>query len=152
MQSAQSITDVRNRPAGRSGFSLVEMMVVVVVIGILSAMAAPSFNKAVEQSRANIAYANLRAIWAAERVYWLENHAYTGLSSLQTLKLVDIPSDSTSVGGYTYAASQNGDDFTATATRDSGSGWSGSFQTNSSGTITGSISGGGTTITPGAIQ
>lgn len=127
-------------------------MVVVVVIGILSAMAAPSFNKAVEQSRASIAWANLRAIWSAQRVYWLlENHTYSGLSGLQTLKLVDIPSTG-SIGGYTYTVSTSTDSFSATATRDSGSGWSGSFSIDNNGAITGSVTGGSTTITPGALQ
>ncbi len=35
-----------------------------------------------EQSQANIAAANLRAIWAAEQWWWLENGTYTG--NLQT--------------------------------------------------------------------
>ena len=66
----------------RRGFTLVEMMVVLTVIAILVAMAIPSYTRALEQSQANIAAANLRAIWAAEQWWWLENGTYT--ANLQT--------------------------------------------------------------------
>jgi prepilin-type N-terminal cleavage/methylation domain-containing protein len=155
----------RSRPAGFrarrnrcAGFSLIELMVVIVVIGIMAAMAAPSFNRAVEQSRANIAYANLQAIWAAQRVYWLEKHAYnpklydeSASNDLYDLGLVDRAVGGTSMK-YTYGMTADETTFSATATRTSGDGWTGSFTIDSNGTLSGSVSGGGTTITPGALQ
>ena len=59
------------------GFTLVEMMVVATIIVVLAAFTAPSFRRAMEQSKADIAGAQLRAIWAAERIFWLKNHTYT---------------------------------------------------------------------------
>src|SRR5437870_2575805 len=78
----------RTHPPG--GFSLMEVMIVLTVMGVLIAMAAPTFQRALEQSRADVAGANLRAIWSAERLYWLENHNYSGdLSELKSLGLID---------------------------------------------------------------
>ena len=72
------------------GFTLVELMVVVAVVGVMAAFAVPSYYRAVEQSRVDIAGANLRAIWAAERLYWLNNQTYTtNLQTLQNLGLLD---------------------------------------------------------------
>ena len=77
-------------PSVSRGFSLVEVMVVLTILGILIAMAVPRYTRAIEQSRADIAAANLRAIWSAERLYWLENRVYTAdLNRLQTLGLLD---------------------------------------------------------------
>src|SRR5450830_404694 len=76
-------------PAPR-GFTLTELMVTLTIIAAMTAMSVPSFQRAMEQSRADIAAANLRAIWAAQRLYWLENHAYTSdLTQLQALGLLD---------------------------------------------------------------
>lgn len=61
----------------RRGFSLIELMVAVTIIGVMAAIAVPSYRYALIQARADIAAANLRAIWAAERLYWLEYHTYT---------------------------------------------------------------------------
>ena len=83
--------------AARRGFTLTELMVVTTLIGVMAAMSVPSFQRAVQQSRVDIAVANLRAIWAAERLYWLENHTYTSSDQhpARPLALLDngIPSD-----------------------------------------------------------
>jgi Tfp pilus assembly protein PilE len=68
-------------------------MVVVTIVGILAAMALPSYQLAIRQSRADIAAANLRTIWAAERLFWLEYHTYTNKLEAQTppnVGLVDL--------------------------------------------------------------
>src|SRR5438093_2848998 len=74
----------------RRGLSLLEMTLVLTVIGILVAFSVPSFHRAVEQSRADLAAANLRALWSAQRLYWLEYRTYTAdLAGLQSLGLLD---------------------------------------------------------------
>jgi prepilin-type N-terminal cleavage/methylation domain-containing protein len=142
---------LRARPLQRRGVSLVELLVSVTIMGILMAMAAPSFRRAVDQSRADIAAANLRAIWSAERCYWLENRAYTNdLAQLTTLGLLD-PSIVASSSYYVYEIpAADSKSFTATVSRTPGSNWSGQFVIDETGMVTGSVdSAGETSIVPG---
>lgn len=140
-----------DRSAAHRGFTLIELMVVLVIIGVMAAMSMPSFHRAIEQSRADIAAANLRTIWAAERIYWLENHTYTptvatALQDLQNMGLVESEVVS-GAGGYTYAVTAAGTTtFTATATRTS---TSDVLSIDATGTVSGSISVTGGSITPG---
>ncbi len=60
-------------PRRSRGYSLMEMMLVLTIMGVLIAMCAPTYQQAMEQARADVAAANLRAIWSAERLYWLTN-------------------------------------------------------------------------------
>lgn len=72
------------------GSTLIELMVVVVITGVLAAMAVPSFQRAVEQTRVDQAAATLRTIWAAQRFYRLEHGAYaTKLVDLVEAELVE---------------------------------------------------------------
>ena len=58
------------------GFSAIELMVVVIIIGILATMALPNFSKAAERARIRSALAVLSAIHSAERVYYLDQGEY----------------------------------------------------------------------------
>ena len=53
------------------GHTLVELTVVMLVVGVLASFGVPRFVHSLEQSRVDMAATNLRAIWTAQRLYWL---------------------------------------------------------------------------------
>ena len=58
--------------ANRSGFTLVEIMIVVAIIGLLAAIAIPNFVKARTNSQRSACIANLRQIEGAKHEWALE--------------------------------------------------------------------------------
>lgn len=115
-------------------------MVVLTLMGILLSLAAPSFQRAVEQARADVAVANLKAIWTAQRAYWMDNRAYTAdLTVLQAGELIDasILSDSSP---YVFSVSwADGSSFEVSAARRGSNAWTGGFAIDQSGLVSGSI-------------
>ncbi len=62
----------------RKGFTLVEIMIVVAIIGLLAAIAIPNFVKARETAQANACINNMRQIESAKEQWALEKGKTTG--------------------------------------------------------------------------
>lgn len=63
---------VRHALKNRKGFTLVELMVVVVIIGILAGIAVPTYNNITEKAEQSAVEANLRTIDSAIMMYRAE--------------------------------------------------------------------------------
>lgn len=69
----------------RRGFTLVELAVVIVIIGVLAAFGVPRFLKSVERSKAAEAFSYLSAVRSSQERYQAQNGTYA--SDLTTLDI-----------------------------------------------------------------
>ena len=64
------------------GFSLIELLIVVVIIGVLAAIAIPRFSNTKEKAFDAAAKSDLRNALSAEEAYMYDHQSYAGLASL----------------------------------------------------------------------
>ena len=65
-------------PRGEEGFTLVELMVVVAIVGVLSVIAIPQYTKFTGRARQSEAKSTLGSILTAERAFAVEKSSFSG--------------------------------------------------------------------------
>ncbi len=97
----------------KAGFTLVEIMIVVAIIGLLAAIAIPNFVKARQNSQANACINNLRQLDGAVQQYALEAHknpgaTYTLANLAPYIKLMSSSNNAQVISGYYFPACPGG--------------------------------------------
>lgn len=132
----------------KKGFTLLEVLIVVIIIGILAAISLPQYTATLEKSRSGEASTNVGSIRTAIDRYWYQNSSCP--STFDNLD-IDNPNDVTNAL-YVYSITDDGTDastraYTVTAERSGASGtWVKWTQTdNNDGKLTRSANLGGPT-------
>lgn len=90
-----------------SGFTLVEVLVVLVIIGLLASIVAPNVLQRVDEARAQKVYADFKAIEIALKIYRLDNFNYPtteqGLDALVEKPSLPPEARNWKQGGYLEA-------------------------------------------------
>ena len=100
------------------GFTLIELMIVVVIIAILAALAIPKFMQATTKSKQTEAKQILKQIYAMEHAYRQEYNSYccNGVSASAGGAISVLGVDVMVTARYTYVITAAANTFTATAT------------------------------------
>ncbi len=107
-----------NRP---SGFTLMELMIGLIIVGILATMAMPGFSRAVEKTRVKDAQVILAGIYSSEKVYRLDQNSYGTLAQLVDNRYIAHPDPQDNNTNWDFGVARTDTTFTATATRTGGS-------------------------------
>ena len=105
----------------RRGFTLLEILVCVVIIGILATLALPKFVYSMTRAKQREAMMVLKQIYVMQRAYWVEHGAYfippvgTFASSSNPLELAPIYVGQAGAGKYSYTVVAVGSGFEARA-------------------------------------
>lgn len=117
----------KNRGTNQKGFTLIELMIVVAIIGVLSAIAVPAYKDYVSKSELASGFASVKSIITPAELYIQENGSLSGAqpsdlgvsagsNSLGTVRVtntaITFTHDDGAVTGSVF-----------TYTRDSSSGW-----------------------------
>ncbi|EED33809.1 general secretion pathway protein G [gamma proteobacterium NOR5-3] len=88
----------------QSGFSLVEILVVLVIMGLLISIVAPTVLNRADDARIQKAQADFKAIETALKIYRLDNYVYPtteqGLEALVSASSIDPTPRNFKEGGY----------------------------------------------------
>ena len=97
----------RRRQSGEEGFTLIELMVVVLIIAILIAIAIPTFLGARARAQNRAAQSSLRNALTAAKTMYTDNNSYVGADSSASGLITVEPSLSYAAAGTASTGPKN---------------------------------------------
>jgi len=120
-----NITERTKMKRSQQGFSLIEVMIAVAIVGILAAVALPAYSKYVVRARLTEAFTSLGGAQPAAEQFWANTRSYDGfqnasnfpastanfdysLSNATASAYVITATGKGKASGFTYTVDQNG--------------------------------------------
>ena len=98
----------------KHGFTLVELMVVVIIVGILASVAVPIYRANIKKAMASEGAALLGSVLTAQRIYYAENNTYTtnktalGIDTVGNKYFTDYTISTADANGFTASTTGTG--------------------------------------------
>jgi len=93
------------------GFTLIELMIVIAIIGILAAIAIPQFSAYRQRAYNSAAVSDLKNAATAQEAYFVDHQTYTtSLPNLVTSTGVTLTVTAANITGYTMTSQHNAGD------------------------------------------
>jgi prepilin-type N-terminal cleavage/methylation domain-containing protein len=78
--------EVNMRNSYQKGFSLIELLIVVVIIGVVAALAVPAFQRGIVAAQNRNVHATLKTMKSTQAMFFSQNQRFATLSELNTLQ------------------------------------------------------------------